>query len=81
MNLKEEIIDILKDVYYNNDQTDPFQPNEDSDRILKLIEIRINEKIQHVNEVLNDSRLTIQGCHKLKGKKEAFQEMKEMLNK
>ena len=81
MNLKEEIIDILKDVYYNNDQTDPFQPNEDSDRILKLIEIRINEKIQHVNEVLNDSRLTIQGCNKLKGKKEAFQEMKEMLNK
>lgn len=51
------------------------------DEMFKDIDKQINEKIQHINEVLNDSRLTIQGCHKLKGKREAFQEMKEMLNK
>jgi hypothetical protein len=51
------------------------------EQILNLIEKRIDEKIQHVNEVLNDSRITIQGCQRMKGKKDAYEEVKEMLSK
>lgn len=46
---------------------------------MEMIEKRIDEKLEHVNEVLNDSRITIQGCQRMKGKKDAFEEMKEML--
>jgi len=47
--------------------------------IIRKIEKQIDKKIQHVEEVLNDPRLTIQGCHNMKGKKEAFEEVKEIL--
>jgi hypothetical protein len=49
--------------------------------IIAKIEKRINEKIQHVNEVLEDPRMTIQGCQRLKGRRDAFEEMNELLNK
>ena len=51
-----------------------------STEILLSIVKRIDEKIQHVNEVLEDPRLTIQGCQRLKGKKDGFEEVKEMLS-
>jgi hypothetical protein len=50
MSLKEEIIDILKDVYYNNDQADQFD-EKDADRILKLIEKRIGELYDKTNYI------------------------------
>ena len=50
------------------------------DELFKDITKRIDEKIQHVNEVLQDPCLTIQGCQRLKGKKDAFEEVKEMLS-
>jgi len=68
---REEIFDIL----------DYFGATICTDQVLRLIEKSIDEKIQHVNEVLNDPRLTIQGCQRLKGKKDGFEEVKEMLSK
>lgn len=77
MKLKEEIDDIITNAHsYGELETS----NEElTDDIIKAIDNRINEKLQHVNEVLNDSRLTIQGCQRLKGKKDAFEEVMEML--
>ncbi|MDF2736226.1 MAG: hypothetical protein K0S93_82 [Nitrososphaeraceae archaeon] len=49
------------------------------DKIIELIETQIDKKIQHVNKVLNDPRITLQGYHNMKGKKEAFEEIKELL--
>ena len=40
--LRDQIIDILKDVYYNNDQADPFE-EEYVDLIIDLFEKRIDE--------------------------------------
>ena len=42
--LRDEIIDILKDVYYNNDQADPFEPTY-ADLIIELFVKRINDEI------------------------------------
>jgi hypothetical protein len=50
LNLRDEIIDILKDVYYNNDQADQFD-EKDADRILKLIEKRIGELYDKTNYI------------------------------
>lgn len=46
--LREEIIDILKDVYYNNDGGDPFDGPGDADRIISLIEKRIDNELHEL---------------------------------
>ena len=47
--------------------------------IIRKIEKQIDKKIQHVDKVLNDQRITTQGYNIMKGKKEAFEEVKEIL--
>ena len=51
ISLRDEIIDILKDVYYNNDQAYPFDEN-DADRILTLFEKRIDYVEQRAIEYI-----------------------------
>jgi hypothetical protein len=70
--LNEEIAELIR-------MFNAVTSNDMAEIILSNIETKIDEKIQHVNEVLNDPRLTIQGCQRLKGRKDAFEEMKEML--
>jgi hypothetical protein len=48
--LREEIIDILKDVYYNNDQADPFEEH-DADRIIELVKKRIDTLMSKYNPI------------------------------
>jgi len=50
--LRDEIIDILKDVYHNNDGGDPFDET-DADRILSLINNRIDNMIKVDIETFN----------------------------
>jgi len=76
--LREEIRNILDSDdaynYYENIDLDYC-----CDKILQIFEKQIDEKLQHVEDVLNDPRMTMQGCYNMKGKKEAFEEIKEML--
>ena len=59
--------------------TEKYTTDDCLNEISKLIGKGIDDKIQHVNEVLQDPRLTIQGCQRLKGKKDGLEEVKEML--
>lgn len=74
--IRDEIFDLLK-----NDMM--FYRAEMFARIItSSIEKRIDEKIQYIDDLINnETRLTIQGCQRLKGKKDAFEEMKDMLSK
>ena len=69
----------IRNEIYNRLRPEIDYPGPITIDIMEMIEKRIDEKLEHVNEVLNDSRITIQGCQRMKGKKDAFEEMKEML--
>ena len=79
MSLREEIKDIFIYEFEQYGVNIGENADEYTIKVIKEIETRIDEKIRYVNEVLNDSRLTIQGCQRLKGKKDAYEEVKEML--
>lgn len=62
--LRDEIIDILKDVYYNNDQADPFEETY-ADLIINLFEKRMDLLKTHHTYTYSEMKI--------------FQEVKEML--
>lgn len=75
--LREEIIDILKDVYSNNDQADPFD-EVDADRILKLFEKRVDE-LGRINTPQNCNNISVRERQNIQYYRLALGDVKELL--